>query len=101
MQPNRVIDLFMDLPPPFDIVRRKPATYAFVLQVGMEPLGKLLVARRVADEAGVVLDGPSHHRAIVALVGWLSAALRRLFPFVITRGRTEVPREAPYLRFVG
>jgi hypothetical protein len=33
-------------------VRRKPAAHAFGLQVGMEPLGKLLVVCRVADEGG-------------------------------------------------
>ena len=31
----------------------------------MEPLGKFLVAGRVADDAGVELNGPSHHRADV------------------------------------
>jgi hypothetical protein len=54
MQPNRVIDLLVDLPPTLYVVRRKPAPHALGLQVGMQPLGKLLVAGRVADEAGVV-----------------------------------------------
>ncbi len=35
MQPNRLVNLLVDLPPAFDIVRRKPATHAFGLQVGM------------------------------------------------------------------
>jgi len=44
MQPNRVIDLFMDLSPTMYVVRRKPAAHALGLQVGMQPLSKLLVA---------------------------------------------------------
>src|ERR1035441_9101108 len=77
MQPNGLIDLFVDLLPTMDVVRRKPAADALGLQVGMQPLGKLLVAGRIADEAGVVLDGPptvrerSHIRP-TRLPAWLS-----------------------------
>src|ERR1019366_4223681 len=76
MQPNGLVDLLMDLLPAMYIVRRKPAAHAFVLQVGMNPLGKLLVVRRVADEAGVELDGTSYHRADVGdeLLGNAAAA---------------------------
>jgi len=35
------------------IMRRKPASHAFVLQVGVKPLGKRLVLRRVTDKTGV------------------------------------------------
>jgi hypothetical protein len=34
-------------------MRRKPASHAFVLQVGVKPLGKRLVLRRVTDKTGV------------------------------------------------
>jgi hypothetical protein len=37
-------------------MRREPATNAFVLQVGVEPIGEHLVFARVADEAGMELD---------------------------------------------
>jgi hypothetical protein len=36
---------------------RKPAANPFVLQVGMEALCKLLIFGRIADEAGIMLDG--------------------------------------------
>ena len=53
MQPNRVIDLLMDLPPALNIVRRKPAANALGLQIGIEPVSEFLVFGRVADKAGV------------------------------------------------
>ena len=58
MQPDGLIELLMNLAPALDVVRRKPAAHAFVLQIGIEPLGKLLVFGRIADEAGVELDRP-------------------------------------------
>jgi len=51
MQPNGLINLFVNLPPAFNIVRRKPAAHALGLQVGMQPLGKLLVVGRVANDS--------------------------------------------------
>src|SRR5271165_3725730 len=76
MQPNGLVNLLVKLPPALNIVRRKPAAHAFGLQIGMEPLGKLLVVGGIADEAGVVLDGPSHHRADISdeLVGHAASA---------------------------
>src|SRR5271157_1027490 len=55
----------------------EPAAHALGLQVGIQSICKLLVFGRVADEAGVELDGPSHHRADVGneLVG--NAAARQ------------------------
>jgi hypothetical protein len=38
-------------------MRRKPATNPLVLQIGMKALGKAIILCRVADEAGIVLDG--------------------------------------------
>ena len=55
MHPNALVDLFVDLAPALDIVWRKPAAHPFGLQVGMQPLGKLLVVGRVTDKARVVL----------------------------------------------
>ena len=59
MQSNRLVDLLVQLAAALDVVRREPAAHALGLQVGMEPLGKLLVFGRVADEAGVELDRTS------------------------------------------
>src|SRR5215469_10147488 len=59
MQPNRLINLLMNLPPAFDVVRCKPATHTFGLQVSIQPVCKLLVFGRVADEAGVELNSSS------------------------------------------
>ena len=59
MQADGLVDLLMHLPPAMHIVRRKPAAHALVLQVGIEPVGKLLVFGRIADEAGVELNGPA------------------------------------------
>ena len=62
---------------PAPVSRSLGWSYALGLQVRMEPLGKLLVAGRVADEARVELDGPPHHRADVGneLVGHTAAHL--------------------------
>src|SRR5215831_13108724 len=38
-------------------MRRKPAAHPLVLQVGMKALRKRLILGRVADEAGIMLDG--------------------------------------------
>ena len=53
-QPNCVIDLLMDLPPPLMSATRTSSA-PFGLQVSMEALGKLLVVGRIADEARVEL----------------------------------------------
>src|SRR5208337_1106155 len=65
MQANGLVDLLVQLAASLDVVGREPAAHALGLQVGMEPLGELPVTSRIADEAGVELDGPSHHRADV------------------------------------
>ncbi len=46
--------------PPVNVVRREPATHALGLQVGIQSISELLVLGRVADEAGVELEGSSH-----------------------------------------
>ena len=51
MQPNGLVNLLVDLPPALNIVRRKPAAHALRLKVGIEPVGKVLVVCRIADEA--------------------------------------------------
>ena len=43
MQPNGLIYLLMNLAPAMNVVRREPATNAFILQISVEPVGKLLV----------------------------------------------------------
>ena len=44
MQANGVVNLLVDFPPAFNVVRRELAADTFGLQVGMQPLGKLLVS---------------------------------------------------------
>ena len=51
MQANGLVNLLVQLASSLDVVRREPAAYAFGLQVSMEPLGKLLVLCRIADES--------------------------------------------------
>jgi hypothetical protein len=56
-QVDGVVDLLVNLAAAFNIVGRKPAAHAFVLQIGVEPIGELLVFGGVADEARIELDG--------------------------------------------
>jgi len=51
--------------PIFKSPRRVPNNAPLALQLIVKPLGKLLVFRRIADEARVKPDGPSHQRADV------------------------------------
>jgi hypothetical protein len=54
---NGFVDLLVNLFSTLNLMGRKPAADAFVLKIGMEPLGKLLIFGGVADEAGIELDG--------------------------------------------
>jgi hypothetical protein len=45
------VDLLVELPAALNVVRSEPAAHAFVLQVGVEPVGEVLVFGGVADEA--------------------------------------------------
>ena len=45
--------------PALHVVRREPAADAFVLQVRVQAVGKLLVFGGIADEAGIELKGAS------------------------------------------
>src|SRR5664280_594114 len=65
MQANGLVDLLVQLAASLHFLGREPAAHALGLQVSMEPFSKLLVLGRIADEAGVELEGPSHHRADV------------------------------------
>src|ERR1022692_409171 len=56
MQANGLVDLLVQLAACLHFLRREPAAHAFGLQVGMEPVGKLLVFGRITDETGVELD---------------------------------------------
>ena len=56
VEPDGVIDLFVYFPTGLNIMRRKPATDAFVLKVGVKTVGEILILRRVADKAAVVLN---------------------------------------------
>ena len=57
---NGLIDALPDLVASLHVFWGKPAAHAFALQVGIQPVGKLLVAAGIANEAGVVLDGMSN-----------------------------------------
>ena len=59
-----------------EILRCEPAADTFVLQVGMEALGKFMVLVRVADEAGIELDRLIQKRRQVVdeVVGQTAAA---------------------------
>src|SRR5271165_738733 len=62
MQPNGLVNLFVDLPPALDVVRREPAAHPLGLEIGMQPLSKLLVVGRIANEAGVKLNAACNQR---------------------------------------
>src|SRR5271157_6330552 len=53
MQADGRVNLLVELLAAFNIVRRKPAAHAFILQAFVQTVGKLLVLARIADEAGV------------------------------------------------
>jgi hypothetical protein len=48
------------------VLRGEPAPHALVLQVSVQSMDKLVVLRRVADEARVVLDRLAQQRGQVA-----------------------------------
>ena len=52
---NRFINLLVNLLARLDVVRCKPAAYAFVLEVSVEAFGKLLVLGRMANKTRVEL----------------------------------------------
>jgi hypothetical protein len=54
---DSVIDALSELVADLHVLCGEPASHAVVLQVGVQALRELLVLRRVADEARVVLDG--------------------------------------------
>ena len=57
MQADRLLNARPKLLPDPQIFRGIPASNAFSLQIAIEAFDKLLVFARVANEAGVVLDG--------------------------------------------
>src|ERR1039458_9685611 len=64
-QPNATVNLFVDVVARQKLLFVQPAAYATALQSIVQASGKQLVLMTVADEAGVELDGMSHHRADV------------------------------------
>src|SRR5208337_5409917 len=56
MQADGLVNLLVELLAGFNIVRRKPAAHAFVLQAFVQTVGELLVLAGIADEAGVELN---------------------------------------------
>src|SRR5207244_2510375 len=57
IEPYRLINAVSEFVSNFQIFRSKPAAYVFTLQIGIEPLGKLLILTGITDKAGVVLNG--------------------------------------------
>src|SRR5260221_366184 len=60
---NGLIDALSDLVSNLHIFRGKPAAYACALQVGIQPVGKLLVTAGIANKAGVILNGMGNQGA--------------------------------------
>jgi hypothetical protein len=65
---DRFVDRIPRLGTNGQMVLCEPAPNAFVLQIGMEPLGKNLVLCRVADETGIELDRFAEQRRKVTSV---------------------------------
>jgi len=63
MQTDGLVNTISDLVSSFQVFGRKPAAYPFALQVSIQPFDKLLIFTRIADKAGVVLDGSGDERA--------------------------------------
>ena len=57
IQPDRLINAVFDFVTNIHVFWSKPAAYASLLQVVMQPLCKQFIFARIADKAGVVLDG--------------------------------------------
>jgi len=57
------VDLVAEAIPDLQVFGREPAAHPLALQVGVQPLGELLIAARVADEAGIELYGSPDQRA--------------------------------------
>ncbi len=60
----------------FHILRRKPAPHAFILQISVQPFGKITVCSRIADKAGVELKRiiEKERRDIVDKYVWEAAS---------------------------
>jgi hypothetical protein len=56
MDPDRLIDLLVELLAPLDVLGREPDPQSFVPHPGVESLGEVLILRAVADEARIELD---------------------------------------------
>ena len=75
MQADRLVNAMPKLLPDPQIFRGVPASHAFGLQVGIEEFDKFLVLARVANEAGVVLDGVLNQGAGIGNEGIRQACL--------------------------
>jgi hypothetical protein len=57
MKANGLINALAESVTDLEILRREPAANALVLEVSVEAIREILILGRVADEAGVELDG--------------------------------------------
>ena len=57
IEPYRLINAVSEFVSNFQILRSKPAANVFALQIGIKPLGELLVFAGIANKARVVLNG--------------------------------------------
>jgi hypothetical protein len=62
IDPDRLINLFMDFAATLDIVRREPDAEPCVLQALMQAATEGFIGAAVADEAGVELNGLAKER---------------------------------------
>src|SRR5271166_4526490 len=85
MQADGLVNLLVDFPPTLNVVRRKPAAHAFILQAFVQTVGKLLVLSRIADEAGVELNRAADQGTDVGdeLVGKARAAQEDFWDFAL------------------
>src|SRR5271157_4756726 len=85
MQADGRVDLLVELLAAFNIVRRKPAAHAFILQALVQTVSKLLVLARIADEAGVELDRAADKGTDVGdeLVGQARAAQKDIWDLAL------------------
>lgn len=57
VQTDRLVDFLAIIISGFQFFGGKPAAYPFALQIDIESFGKALILPRIANEAGVVLNG--------------------------------------------
>src|SRR3954470_23185242 len=93
MESDGFINLLVNLLASPNVMRSKPATDSFSLEIGMKPFGKFMIGSGVADEKRVVFDGRADQRLGVSDKGlWHASATQEYFWDVAVRAKECVPR---------